>query len=421
MTLLKRITINLSLIFFSLIITLIFLEIALRIIYPAEERGWINIHQADESLGWAYVPNSKQWYTSPGEFRTYLETNANAQRDEPRSYQTPPNTYRIMMTGDSFVASLQTPLKDTFVKVTENRLNDKANLFAPESSKLGASNLVLTNMQIEVLNGGTGGYGTDQTLRWFRQSGIKYNPDVVLLVVFLGNDIADNDFELWALAGSIAPPKPFFILEDGELVDKGRIGISTEISGDQTFNILAVRRFLYKHSQLFSFISSMLPRLEGHPTFQAMMRLLGMGGSGKSYNHTYDIFTESPPSQWERAWQLTEKLILTMKEEVEANNASFQVVLIPHPVQVHQDWWQARLALYPAMSETEWDLTYPNTRLSHLCEDNYIPYLDLQPLLVDYVHDTQSYIYYRSDGHFTPEGNHVVGEMIADWLRETLP
>ncbi len=400
----KKISINILISSLSLLITLLLIEAGIRLIYPASERNWATIHQPNEALGWAYIPNSTQWYTSPGEFRTHIKINTIGQRDEERTYEKPVNVYRILMLGDSFVASLQTPLEQTFVKITENQLQS-----SNESS----------DRSIEVLNGGTGGYGTDQELRWFRREGIKYSPDLVILVMFLGNDIADNDFELWALAGSIAPPKPFFKLENGQLKDMGRIGIQSELSGDEEVSILSLRRFLQRYSYTFSLASAMLTRLEGQPAFQTVLRWLGRGAAADTYNHSYDIFAASPPPAWERAWQLTDALILALQEEVEASGADFRVVLIPHPVQVHRDWWQARVSLYPVMAEIEWNLSSPNNRLANLLHENDIPYLDLYPLLSEYVTENSSYLYYRSDGHFTPEGNQIVGQAIAEWLVET--
>ncbi|MBI1880157.1 MAG: hypothetical protein HYR94_18380 [Chloroflexi bacterium] len=301
------------------------------------------------------------------------------------------------------MASLQTPLTQTFVKVTEDHLCELN--FQPEC-------------HLEVLNAGTGGYGTDQELRWFRKEGVKYSPNMVVLVIFLGNDIADNDFELWYLAASLAPPKPYFKLENGALRDAGFIGSPSQLTGDQEASILSLRRFLQKYSYTFTLVSAMLTRLEGQPAFQAALHGLGWSAAAGTYNHNYDIFAIAPPPAWERTWAITEALILALRDEVEANGAEFRVVLLPHPVQVQRDWWAARLSLYPAMAQIQWDLLQPNTRLANFFEAQRIPYLDLYPVLANYVDRTGAYLYYRGDGHFTPEGNRIVGQAIADWLAE---
>ena len=47
---------------------------------------------------------------------------------------------------------------------------------------------------IEVINAGVAGYGTGQEMLLFEQEGAKYDPQVVVVVVFLGNDIGDNSY-----------------------------------------------------------------------------------------------------------------------------------------------------------------------------------------------------------------------------------
>lgn len=401
---LRTLAANFFLLGTSLIIGLLLIEGALRLVYPASELGAMATHQADNALGWAYIPGSSQWRTSPGEFRTFVQVNSNGLRDEEIPYEKPADVYRIVMIGDSFVAGVQSTLDKTFVKVTERELRELDGQ---------------PGREIQVINAGTGGYGTDQELRWLRFEGVKYTPDMVVLVIYLGNDIADNDYELSSLAVSTLPPKPFFQLQDGQLVDAGFIGAQTQLSGDQEASILSVRRFLQKHSHAYRLASAALTNLEGQPAFQKAIGWLGQGTAADTYNHNYDIFNESPPPQWDRAWKLTEALILAMRDESASIGAQFRVVAIPHPVQVHQDWWRARVALYPAMDEIDWDLSRPNRQLRDLLNDSDVPYLDLQPLLSDYVAETDHYIYYRSDGHFTDEGNQIVGEMIAEWLVQT--
>ena len=43
-----------------------------------------------------------------------------------------------------------------------------------------------------MINAGVSGYSTDQELLWYRNEGIKYETDLVILVI-AGNDVGDND------------------------------------------------------------------------------------------------------------------------------------------------------------------------------------------------------------------------------------
>src|SRR5215217_8838364 len=52
---------------------------------------------------------------------------------------------------------------------------------------------------VEVINGGVAAYGTGQELLLLDQVGAKLQPDLVLLLFFVGNDVTNNDYrlELW--------------------------------------------------------------------------------------------------------------------------------------------------------------------------------------------------------------------------------
>jgi lysophospholipase L1-like esterase len=63
---------------------------------------------------------------------------------------------------------------------------------------------------LEVINLGVTGYGTDQELRVLELEGFRYQPDIVMLVVTLSNDLQDIGYTRRDL------PKPYYLLENGE-------------------------------------------------------------------------------------------------------------------------------------------------------------------------------------------------------------
>ena len=66
---------------------------------------------------------------------------------------------------------------------------------------------------LEVLNFGISGHGTAQQLQMLRHYAGRFEPDVVLLAFFAGNDIRNNSRRL-----EPDPVRPFFQLEAGQLV-----------------------------------------------------------------------------------------------------------------------------------------------------------------------------------------------------------
>ena len=94
---------------------------------------------------------------------------------------------RYAVVGDSFAFGLGVNDDETFV----HRLN--------ESATLGAT----------FLNFSVPGYSTDQEALLIEQSVFEFKPDVVMLVVYLANDLFDNLYP-FPLQGNL--PKPRFIL-----------------------------------------------------------------------------------------------------------------------------------------------------------------------------------------------------------------
>ena len=89
----------------------------------------------------------------------------------------PSNTYRIIALGDSFTAGVHLPINDTWPKQLEKKLN----------------NLNLS-MKFEVYNMGKPGSYTSEELEIFKNYGLRYNPDLVILQ-YCNNDWEDPKIE----------------------------------------------------------------------------------------------------------------------------------------------------------------------------------------------------------------------------------
>jgi hypothetical protein len=84
-----------------------------------------------------------------------------------------PGELRILLLGDSVVVGFEVPYEETFGALLEQRL--AARLARP----------------VRVVNGAVRGYGTDQSYLYFRERGVRLEPDVVVFV-HSNNDADDN-------------------------------------------------------------------------------------------------------------------------------------------------------------------------------------------------------------------------------------
>ncbi len=110
----------------------------------------------------------------------------------------PPGSFRVAVLGDSFIEAFQVPDEQTFCARLESGLQDCS---------------ALAGRQVEVLNFGVSGYGTAQELLMLRHYVWQYQPDLVLLAFFPGNDLRNNSAELEPYK-----VRPFYRLQSGDLV-----------------------------------------------------------------------------------------------------------------------------------------------------------------------------------------------------------
>ncbi len=142
--------------------------------------------QFDSVRGWALIPNLRNMSVFNGKF---LNSNSRGIRGAVEYSESPPlGKKRILVLGDSFTFGEEVSDDQTYAHYLETLLPDT-----------------------EVLNFGVHGYGHDQMLLYFKQEGVRYHPDVVL-VGFMWLDMDRNvpAFTFYA--------KPKYELRNGKLV-----------------------------------------------------------------------------------------------------------------------------------------------------------------------------------------------------------
>ena len=127
----------------------------------------------DDRLGWHHVPGASGWMRRP-EFEVEMRINADGLRDREYPLDRPSGGWRLLVFGDSFVEGWGVQAEDAVSSRLEARLQSEA-----------------PGTPVEAINFGVAGYGTDQELLLFEQSGRRYRPDQVLLF-FYANDLINN-------------------------------------------------------------------------------------------------------------------------------------------------------------------------------------------------------------------------------------
>ena len=291
----KRWSGNLALIFVAIFLGILLFEIGLRLAgvsYPS-------FYTWDECQGFALRPGAEGWFRSEGE--SYIRINSAGLRDREHTKTKPPNTLRIAILGDSYAEALQVSLKDTFWAVLERELT--------KCPYLGGR-------QVEVINFGVSGYGTAQELMTLRHRVWDYSPDIVVLAVLTGNDVTDN---LRSFGSN--PMRPYFVYRNGELVLDDSFRDSAAYRARQTL-VVSLGYWAISHSRVVQVAYAAYDKVAAHIRYRPQSQNEAKN-SDEEVGLDSTIYLEASDPLWQEAWQVTEGLIVQMRDEVKRKEPIF--------------------------------------------------------------------------------------------------
>jgi lysophospholipase L1-like esterase len=356
----KNFLINSSIVLLSFIIGIIFLEIGVRVFHLESDLFTV----LDTCIGHKRIPNKNGYNIAP-DFKVYTEMNNEGFRDVNHTIDKGEGIYRIVILGDSMTEGMQVPLEYTIPKLIEELFLDDVR-------------------NVEIISLGMFGFGTGQELLALECYGLQYQPDLVVLNFFTGNDVNNNYFET-------SPFAPHFSLEDGELVldTSYRINIQQRIDGENLSISFRILKFIKDNSFLARMVRHRLAIL--HVTFQ---------GNTVEYD---PIFNTIYDEEMERAWELTKVLITKTATISQENNADFLLIQIPSPFEYGQDGNLGN-------NDKKFNFQKPRMILSSFANENSIQYLDLLPLFENVGNVSFEDVSWSHDGHFNRKGNELVAQ-----------
>ena len=131
------------------------------------------------------------------------------------------------------------------------------------------------------------------------------------------------------------------------------------------------------------------------------------------------IYREPQDETWKSAWEVTEKLIDTMRDEVLAHHARFFVATLSNGIQVAPSA-QVRTDFLKRVGAT--DLFYPDHRIKNLGSRDGFEVINLAPDLQTYAERNNVFLHgFGSDlgsGHWNEKGHQVAGELLAKKMCE---
>jgi len=377
---------NIVLMLGGVLIALLLCEIVLRM----TSISWPSFYQPDTELGASLIPGAEGWWTKEG--NAYVRINSAGLRDREHAHTKPAHTLRIAVLGDSFAEALQVPMEEAFWSVLERELEGCPSLAGREP---------------EVINFGVSGYGSAQELLMLRHRVWSYDPDIVLLAFFPGNDVRNNSRVL-----EPEDMRPFFVFKNRELIPDFTFRNSARFRSMQTW-VAWWKHRIKNASRIYQLLSQVRAIVT--------TRRDGLIETGLDSM----VYVEPRDQAWKEAWEVTDGLVLRMRDEVKAKGADFLVVTLSTGSQVHPDP-AVRQSLEKRLGVSH--LFYPDFHIRDLGQREGFSVLNLGPLFQSYAQEHRAFLHFENSevgtGHWNKDGHHLAGTLITqklcgDLLRKT--
>lgn len=413
MTLLKTVCIRFVTIVLGLLAGLILAEIVLHLIPKMTFQRMLSYRpirydffQAHSDIGWVHIPNAVVLSSSEGEYAVTVRINSKGLRDVERAYEKPPDVWRVVLLGDSFVEGGHVELSQNLSILLQTCLTERL------------------RRPVEVINTGVSMYGPGEELLFLKHEGLKYKPDLVLTGFYVGNDFEnlhheEEDPVIRVLGGYQ------FELRNEELTQ------SWITWGSPRGNRSGIDKLLRRHSRLYFLLQN--PESKISRRLQDWWEDMREDSSEQtlsvkptpSWNFFLFAkdFPDNPavPEQTLYYWELLQAIIGETQSLAQASGAEYGVFLIPEIAQVDQMAYQEDADNYAKkwdLNVTDWDSTRPNIAMTEMLTAKGIPVLDLLPAFTAHVEDGGAPLYFAHNRHFTPEGHRLAAERLCDWVLE---
>ena len=323
----------------SLLAGLLLAEVVVRLIAP--EAGRVEspaMFVPDSLIGYRLASNYKGYRGNQTEYLTPVYTDALGMR----TAQVPPKNggTTILFLGDSFIFGQGVTAEQSMPAKVQRHL------------AAGKSSAV-------AFNAGVPGYGTRQEELWLREYGARVKPDLIVLGVFLGNDLVDNitsSRSRFTDGRFTAPPARWHT---------------------------PVTRWLFEHSHVY----------------RLARRAVDEGNGARHGATARDALTFPAPAIARKEADSTSASIGDLQRDAANLHAQLLAVLIPDEMQLDA----------AAGSDS---LSYPNLAFARILCARGIPFIDLTGPFRDAA-SRGDHLYFAQDRHWNAKGHDLAARLVS--------
>jgi hypothetical protein len=377
----------------SLVISLYIAEITLRnfIVLPGSSFDYRIPHPI---FGWSLKPNAAYKLALPEE-TVLVHYNSQGYRDAERSLNKPKDVIRILVLGDSFMEGYSVNIQDSLPYLLEEFLNNEGK-------------------RVEILNMGVGGYGTLQEYLVLEEVGKGYDPDIVIVGFYVGNDLANNNYSLQLKTFSDDPNNPKVSSRPFLRSSSDDEWVITQVDYEGALGrykeALESRSWLRHESALFITVKHAIE-----------LYFSDEGSEGKEIRgQKQDRYAAVLPSVSCRAdpgnneaWLLTKRIFNRMLNSVDMSGGQLVVFSVPTMYEVNQKTGTREIKGAPSGENPCIEDAPVHKKLEMTLTDLGIPFIGLLPIFRAQHHVYEEGLYRVSDEHWNQNGHRLAAEELS--------
>jgi hypothetical protein len=300
------------------------------------------------------------------------------------SLQKAPGTFRVLFVGDSF--SWAGGLKGNYTALLQ-RMFEARNGFP----------------KVEVVNTGYPGTHTGEQLLMLKKYGLQYNPDLVVLGFFAGNDFIEAD-----------PNRKRIILNGCEL----------DIDRRAEHHLFGYPIVMQSRLRLFLTQRYEVHQIQTQARKEAQEWSAATGQPAPTKNLPQEIFyrvqeaklkfcNKNASERFESNIDFVFRSITEMNDLLKARNIKFMVAIYPDSMQVSPAQFDALVTKY-GLKREDYDLNRAQDRLQAFLTSKQIPFVDFMERFK--AEEQKRDLYLFNDPHWNKAGNELAAEILFQYL-----
>jgi len=309
---------------------------------------------ADPRLGVIPFPKVRGTKNWPDGRRLTFTHNSRGLRSNYEFEERKTDAYRILMLGDSYTYGLNVNDNETFSHYLQTAYNNK-------------------KLNVQVINAGNPGKGTDYAVKFFRFLGNKYHPNLVMLWVF-HNDFYDN-----------ARGDYYFVDSAGQLYEKPAF-----VTGVDRFRNTSIYGWFMSWSHLANFLKGAIVKI-----WQILRPTKRLYAAMPIYLRT---------SLTAEQYRLTAIYISKLRDAVISSGGALIICYIPDMLELNHFLNTGECYEYELAT----------ARIAH---DKGLEFLSFTQIFSQYRGD-HTRLFNSFDVHFSPHGNRFVATYLEKYLHE---